>query len=115
MNQVYDMDLDDDANRQMAEKEVEEKFRKPLRGYTFPPRADVLFEGKCLFVLCQSVDRTAQRSTEALHTNETGKHQAQVKALIEKTASSLDDASLKMLFVSVQQNNIELCIQNAIY
>jgi len=50
----------------------------------------------------------------ALHTNETGKHQDQVKALIEKTASSLDDTALKMLFVSVQQNNIELCIQYTI-
>jgi hypothetical protein len=37
-----------------------------------------------------------------------------VKVLIEKTASSLDDTALKMLFVSVQQSNIELCIQYAI-
>jgi hypothetical protein len=49
-----------------------------------------------------------------LHTPETGKHQDQVKVLIEKTASSLDDTALKMLFVSVQLNNIELCIKNAI-
>jgi hypothetical protein len=51
----------------------------------------------------------------ALHTNETGKHQDQVKALIEKTASSLDDTALKMLFVSVQQNNIDLCVRYAIF
>jgi len=37
-----------------------------------------------------------------------------VKVLIEKTASSLDDTALKMLFVSVQKNNIELCIRYAI-
>jgi hypothetical protein len=49
-----------------------------------------------------------------LHTPETGKHQDQVKVLIEKTASSLDDTALKLLFVSVQQNNIELSIQYAI-
>jgi hypothetical protein len=49
-----------------------------------------------------------------LHISETGKHQDQVKVLIERTASSLDDTALKMLFVSVQQNNIELCIQYAI-
>jgi hypothetical protein len=49
-----------------------------------------------------------------LHIPETGKHQDQVKVLIEKTAASLDDTALKMLFVSVQQNNIELCIQYAI-
>ena len=37
-----------------------------------------------------------------------------MKVLIEKTASSLDDTALKMLFVSVQQNNIEICIEYAI-
>ena len=37
-----------------------------------------------------------------------------MKVLIEKTASSLDDTALKMLFVSVQQNNIEVCIKYAI-
>ena len=41
--------------------------------------------------------------------NETGNHQDQVKVLIERTASSLDNTALKMLFVSVQQNNIDLC------
>ena len=48
-----------------------------------------------------------------LHSN-TGNHQDQVKVLIEKTASSLDDTALKILFVSVQQNNIDLCVQYAI-
>ena len=46
--------------------------------------------------------------------SETGNHQEQVKVLIEKTASSLDNTALKMLFVSVQQNNIDLCVQHAI-
>ena len=46
--------------------------------------------------------------------SETGNHQDQVKVLIERTASSLDDTALKMLFVSVQQNNIDLCVQYAI-
>jgi hypothetical protein len=36
MIQIYDMDLDDDENRQIAEAEVERKFRKPLSGYAFP-------------------------------------------------------------------------------
>ena len=47
MTQIYNIDLDDDVNRQNAEEQVEEKFRKPLYGYAFPPRADVCFEGKC--------------------------------------------------------------------
>jgi hypothetical protein len=43
-----------------------------------------------------------------------GNHQDQVKELIEKTADSLDNLTLKMLFVSVQQNNLELCIKYAV-
>jgi hypothetical protein len=62
MIQIYDMDLDDDENRQIAEAEVERKFRKPLGGYAFPPRADVCFEGKCWLILRQSVDWIAQCS-----------------------------------------------------
>ena len=46
MTQIYNIDLDDGVNRQNAEEQVEKKFRKPLYGFTFPPRADVCFEGK---------------------------------------------------------------------
>jgi len=42
------------------------------------------------------------------------KHQDQVKELTEKTADSLDNLALKMLFISVQGNNLELCIRYAI-
>lgn len=41
-------------------------------------------------------------------------HQEKVKELIEKTAESLDDLALKILFVSLQQNNLELCLQYAV-
>ena len=34
--------------------------------------------------------------------------------LIEKTANVLDDDTLKLLFVSVQENNINLCIRFAV-
>ena len=61
MNQTYDMNQEDDVNRQIAEKYVEEKFKKPLYEYKFPPRADVCFEGKWWLTLCQS--RRAQCST----------------------------------------------------
>jgi hypothetical protein len=43
-----------------------------------------------------------------------GDHQEQIKKLIKHTASSLDDLALKMLFVTVQQNNLEVCIQHAV-
>ena len=46
MTQIYDIYQDDDVNRRNAEEQVEKKFRKPLYGYAFPPRADVCFEGK---------------------------------------------------------------------
>jgi len=43
-----------------------------------------------------------------------GNYQDQVKVLIDKTADSLDNLALKMLFVSIQQNNLNLCIRYAI-
>jgi hypothetical protein len=42
-----------------------------------------------------------------------GNHQVQVKELMKETAGSLDSLALKMLFVSVQQNNLELSIKYA--
>ena len=63
MTQIYDIDLDDDVNRQNAEEQVEKKFRKPLYEYAFPPRADVCFEGKCWLISPQGVDHMTQRST----------------------------------------------------
>ena len=62
ITQVYDMDQDEDVNRQIAEEQVEKNFRTPLYGYAFPPLADVCFEGKCLLILCRIVDQTAQHS-----------------------------------------------------
>ena len=43
--------------------------------------------------------------------NDNGNHQDQVKELTEKTADSLDNLALKVLYVSVQQNNLELCLR----
>ena len=63
MTQIYDIDQDDIINRQNAEEQVEKRFRRPLYGYTFPPRADVCFEGKFRLILCQNVDHIAQCST----------------------------------------------------
>ena len=49
----------------------------------------------------------------AIHEDE-GDHQAQVVELIKQTAASIDDLALKMLFVTVQQNNLEICIEYAV-
>jgi len=41
-------------------------------------------------------------------------HQEQVGELIKQTAASVDDLALKMLFVTVQRNNLKVCIEYAI-
>ncbi|KAI9433701.1 hypothetical protein H4582DRAFT_2185552, partial [Lactarius indigo] len=92
ISQVYDIDLEDDENRQVAESLLKNKLRAPLFEYKFPPRADVCLEGA--FMICFLW--------------------FQVKVLIEKTAESLDNLALKILFVSVQQNNLELCVKYAV-
>jgi len=43
-----------------------------------------------------------------------GDHQEYVKELIKKTADSLDDLALKILFISLQKNNLELCLHYAV-
>ncbi|KIJ95209.1 hypothetical protein K443DRAFT_683206 [Laccaria amethystina LaAM-08-1] len=91
--QLYDRDREEES-RTDASKVVKEKFEMPLENSRDRPKAYVCFE--------------------ALDDSE-GDHQEQVKGLIEKTAASLDDLALKMLFVSVQRNNLELCIKYAIY
>jgi len=43
-----------------------------------------------------------------------GNHQEQVGELIKQTAASIDNLALKMLFVTIQQNNLEVCIELAV-
>ena len=56
----------------------------------------------------ESVDWLNIQPYAALHSSKIGKHQDQVKVHLEKTAPSLDDTALKMLFVSIQQNINEI-------
>jgi len=53
-------------------------------------------------------------SCPAIHEDK-GNHQEQVGELIKQTAASIDDMALKILFVTVQQNNLEVCIEYALY
>ncbi|KAG6904186.1 hypothetical protein DXG01_011992, partial [Tephrocybe rancida] len=92
ISQVFDIDLDDDENRTAAETKLAE-LQAPLFKCKFPPRA-----GVCL---------------EDMHFNVEG-HQEQVKKLIEQTAGSLNNLALELLFVSIQQNNLELCMKYAV-
>ena len=49
----------------------------------------------------------------AIHKDE-GDHQKQVRELIKQTTVSIDNLALKMLFVTVQQNNLDVCIEQAV-
>jgi len=53
-------------------------------------------------------------TTDAALNDDEGNHQEQIKELIKHTASSIDNLALKKLFVTVQQNNLEVCIQYAV-
>ena len=45
ITKVYDEDLDEEQNRELAKGEVQNKFQTPLEGYKYPPRAYVRMEG----------------------------------------------------------------------
>jgi hypothetical protein len=49
----------------------------------------------------------------AIHKDE-GNHQEQVGELIKQTAASMDNLALKMLFITIQQNNLHICIEHAV-
>src|SRR5260221_10815731 len=104
------MDKGDEENIQVACATLEKKFEKPLKGYKFPPRAYVRFE--CMSLLLSNRLGT-YITCPAIHEDE-GNHQEQVGELMKQTAASIDDLALKMLFVTVQQNNLELSIEYAI-
>jgi hypothetical protein len=53
------------------------------------------------------------KACAAIHEDD-GNYQEQVGELIKQTAASIDDLALKMLFVTVQQNNLEVCIEYAV-
>ncbi|KAE9383242.1 hypothetical protein BT96DRAFT_91476 [Gymnopus androsaceus JB14] len=93
ITQVMKRKLNKEMNRENALVYLMEHFQKPLEECLVPPKAYLSLEG--------------------MHENE-GDAQKQVKDLMQKTANSLDDPSLKLLFVSIQKNNLELCIQYAV-
>ncbi|PPQ86433.1 hypothetical protein CVT25_008091 [Psilocybe cyanescens] len=93
ISQVWDRNNTAEQNTMHALETLQEKFEQPLRRYQFPPQAYVQLEG--------------------LDKNESG-HQKQIEVLMKQTAASINDLALKMLFVTVQQNNLNMCIGYAI-
>ncbi|KAJ7208975.1 GTP-binding protein [Mycena pura] len=97
VNKAYTELVDNGLSEDEAEEKLTEKaeellqtnFREPLSRATFPPSDYV------------QLDDMREPTTSC---NE----------LIEKTANALTDDTLKLLFVSVQQNNIDVCIRYAV-
>lgn len=108
--QEYDTNKEHEENRQVACATLETKFERPLKGYKFPPRAYVRFEGMSLPLWEQILGLIAGPAID----KDEGNHQEQVVELIKQTAASIDSLALKMLFVTVQQNNLEVCIEYAV-
>jgi len=52
-------------------------------------------------------------SHPAIHKDK-GNHQEQVAELIKQTAASINNLALKMLFITIQQNNLYVCIEYAV-
>jgi len=109
VTQVFTEEKGLQGSRKDATKLLNDKLERPLRKFKFPPKAHICLEGVVCKWHCQSMLR---EGTE-LQADD-GNHQEQVKELIQKTVDSLDNLALKMLLVSVQQNNLELCIRYAI-
>jgi len=110
ITQVFDRKKDKEENNKNALDVLDKKFQEPLSSYKSPPRAYVRFEGRP-FVIQQPI--MGLMPYLAIHKDE-GNHQEQVGELIKQTAASIDNPALKMLFVTVQRNNLEVCIENAV-
>jgi GTPase Era involved in 16S rRNA processing len=93
ITQVYTKEMGFEKSREVANNLLDEELEGPLHGLKASPKAYVRLED--------------------MHDDD-GTHQDQVKELIDKTADSLDNLALKMLFISIQQNNLDLCIRYAI-
>ncbi|KAK7026310.1 GTP-binding protein [Favolaschia claudopus] len=80
------------ANR--ARELLETNFLGPLRSTKYHPAGYVQLDDVFLLDM--------RKETSSCH------------ELIETTANTIDDKALRLLFVSVQQNNIDLCVRSAV-
>ena len=110
ITQVFDRNKNPEENTNKALNTLEKKFKQPLTNYKFPPRAYVRFRGRPFDIQQLTLGLIPYL---AIHKDDEN-HQEQVGELIKQTAASMDNLALKMLFVTVQQNNLEVCIESAI-
>ena len=110
ITQVFDRNKNLEENTNKALNTLEKKFKQPLTNYKFPPHAYVRFRGRPFNIQQPTLGLMPHL---AIHKDE-GNHQDQVGELIKQTAASMDNLALKMLFVTIQQNNLEVCIEYAV-
>jgi len=110
ITQVYDEDKDEEENRRIALDVWKELFKQPLTSYKSKPSTYVHLECKSFLIQQLILGLT---SYPALHKDECN-HQEQVGVLIKKTAASINDLVLKILFVTIQRNNLQVSIECAV-
>jgi hypothetical protein len=98
-----------DGMSERAEKLLQTHFRKPLSEAEFPPSDYVRLNGDLSKHFLRK--HKFMFSSELIDMREPT---SSCNELIQKTANALTDETLRLLFVSVQQNNIDVCIQYAL-
>jgi len=110
ITQVYDEDKGEEESRRIALEKWKELFEQPLTSSKSKPSAYVRLECRSFLIQWLIFRLTLY---PALHKDDS-KHQKQVGKLIKKTAASINDLALKMLFVTVQRNNLQVSIEYAV-
>ena len=103
--------MDDDERWELAnvnaKRTLENIYVPRVRNTPHPPTRVVYLEGKAKPNLCRT--RLKVDLAKDMH-----KLDKQCPELAEKTAEVITDVGLRRLFVSVQKNNITLCIKEGI-
>jgi len=90
----------------LAHKTLKENYVDPLQEKRFKPTKHVWLKSACLLRSRNILDPFS--SSDMLDKDTT------CLELINETANAIDDDALKLLFVSVQRNNLDLCVENAL-
>ena len=92
----------------VAISDLKTNYVGPLLQATHKPKAHVCLSGRH-GLLSQSILPHASLSHADMQ-----KESTECSALINETANAIDDDILRLLFVSVQQNNLDLCVEFAV-
>jgi hypothetical protein len=90
---------------ELANKTFQDEYFPRVLGAKFPPKTYLCLSGK-IFILINSLNFSQMLGLD--------KEENQCSELSEKTMDTLDNDFLVNLFVSTQQNNLDLCIEKAI-